>query len=222
MVRQVSQILFLNRHQRETQVCLAAELAPDFKFGGTEVDVASPAVAPCGDLAGIARLDRCLELDIVQTCIEGDIAGNLILDENRAALGHDFTLNHTRNYGIAREVPPGEELVLLDGVPCVCNSGLVDLRLIDEDTFSVTIPSDYVPYYYELGYCGFSPMNLNFWFGEGIDIEDNGEGTKFTGDFTFANIGEKVKNARFQSAGRVSAGPYNLVELDQAALTATL
>ena len=73
------------------------------------------------------------ELDIVQTCIEGDIAGNLILDENRAALGHDFTLNHTRNYGIAREVPPGEELVLLDGVPCVCNSGLVDLRLIDEE-----------------------------------------------------------------------------------------
>lgn len=133
LVRQVSQILFLNRHQRETQVCLAAELAPDFKFGGTEVDVASPAVAPCGNLAGIARLDRCLELDIVQTCIEGDIAGNLILDENRAALGHDFTLNHTRNYGIARKMPPGEELVLLDGVPCVCNSGLVDLRLIDEE-----------------------------------------------------------------------------------------
>lgn len=96
------------------------------------------------------------------------------------------------------------------------------LRLINENTFSITILSDFVPYYYELGYCAFTPMNLNFWFGEGIDIEDNGEGTKFTGDFTFANIGEKVKNARFQSAGRVSAGPYNLIEFDQAALTATL
>lgn len=96
------------------------------------------------------------------------------------------------------------------------------LRLVDDYTFSVTIRADYIPYYYDLTYADAYPMNLGYWFGEGIGVQDDGEGCYFTGDFTAANVQTTFEAARFDTGERVTAGPYSLVEFDKSALQATL
>lgn len=96
------------------------------------------------------------------------------------------------------------------------------IRLLDEYTFSFTILADKLPYFYDIYYAKAYPMNLTYWFGEGIDVADDGEGCYFTGDFTAENIKDAVEAARFATGERVTAGPYNLVEYDQSSLQATL
>ena len=106
-------------------------------------------------------------------------------------------------------------------------TALSGLRLIDENTFSMTVTTDYVPYYYDLGYASFSPMHPGFWFGEGWTVADDGEGCYFTHpdglEYTADNVGDQVQTARYcADSTRVSAGPYNIVEFNKTALTATL
>ena len=101
-------------------------------------------------------------------------------------------------------------------------TALSGLRLLDEYTYSVTIADEYVPYYYDITYAGATPMNLKYWFGEGIDVADDGEGCYFTGNYTKEAVEPYVNEARFSTGNRVSAGPYELVEFDKGALQATL
>lgn len=96
------------------------------------------------------------------------------------------------------------------------------IRLLDEDTFSFTILADQLPYFYDIYYARAYPMNLTYWFGEGIDVADDGEGCYFTGNFTAENVKDAVEAARFATSDRVTAGPYNLVEYDMSSLQATL
>ncbi len=100
-----------------------------------------------------------------------------------------------------------------------CVSGI---RLIDDYTFSFTVLADMVPYFYELTYVAAYPMNIAEWFGEGIDIADDGEGCYFTGDFTTDAVKDQVTAARYASDNRVSAGPYTLVSYDASAKQATV
>ena len=101
-------------------------------------------------------------------------------------------------------------------------TALSGLRLLDEYTYSITIESEYLPYYYDLTYAGATPMNLKYWFGEGVDVADDGEGCYFTGNYTKEAVEPYVNEARFSTGNRVSAGPYELVEFDKGALQATL
>ena len=96
------------------------------------------------------------------------------------------------------------------------------VRLIDDYTFAVTIVADKIPYFYDLAYAAFGAFNLKYWLGEGIDVADDGEGCYFTGDYTTESVQKQLEYARFNgNPDRVSAGPYNLVEFDQAAKQAT-
>ena len=97
------------------------------------------------------------------------------------------------------------------------------LRLIDDYTFSVTIAAEKLPYYYDLGYAAFTAFDIAYWLGEGYELKDDGEGCYIAGDFTAEAIKAQMEYARFNAGpDRVSAGPYNLVEFDKAALQATL
>lgn len=97
------------------------------------------------------------------------------------------------------------------------------IRLIDDYTFSVTIESEFLPYYYDLNYAAWSAQNMKYWLGEGYDVADDGEGAYITGDFTADALKEHVETVRFYAGpDRVTAGPYNLVEFDKSALQATL
>lgn len=100
------------------------------------------------------------------------------------------------------------------------------VRLYDEKTFSITIAkigedgeTNYLPYYYDLGYGAMQAVNLTYWFGEGWSVKDDGEGVYFVNadgkEFTAETVGEAVKAGRFATGNRVTAGPYNLVSYDQ-------
>lgn len=96
------------------------------------------------------------------------------------------------------------------------------LRILDDHTVSVTIVAEKLPYFYDITYASFAPMNVADWFGEGIGIADDGEGCYFTGDFTADSVGDQVNTARYASDNRRSAGPYTLQSFDKQSLQATL
>ena len=96
------------------------------------------------------------------------------------------------------------------------------IRLLDDYTFSFEILEDKLPYYYDLTYAGAYPMHYKNWFGEDVDILDDGEGAYFNDAFTFENVEAKVEAERFNSDNRVSAGPYTLIEYDDSAKQAIL
>ena len=97
------------------------------------------------------------------------------------------------------------------------------IRLIDDYTFSVTIEDDYVPYFFDLSYASFNANNMEYYLGAGLELKDDGEGCYIAGDFTADALKANVEKSRFHAGeDRVTAGPYNLVEFDQAALQATL
>lgn len=100
------------------------------------------------------------------------------------------------------------------------------VRLYDEKTFSITIAktgedgeTNYLPYYYDLGYGAMQAVNLTYWFGEGWSVKDDGEGVYFVNadgkEFTAETVGATVEAGRFATGNRVTAGPYNLVSFDE-------
>ncbi len=96
------------------------------------------------------------------------------------------------------------------------------LRILDDNTIAVTIVADKVPYYFDIVYAGLQAQSMKYWLGEAVDIKDDGNGVYFEG-LTKENIEKQLEYARFNAGeDRVSAGPYNLVEFDQASKQATL
>ena len=97
------------------------------------------------------------------------------------------------------------------------------IRLIDDYTYSVTIVSDKIPYYFDLSYVEDAPFSIKYWLGEGFEVKDDGEGCYIAGNFTKEGVEKQLEYARFNAGeDRVSAGPYNLIAFDKAALQATL
>ena len=96
------------------------------------------------------------------------------------------------------------------------------LRILDANTIQISIVADKVPYYFDLSYAGFTPFSMKYWLGDAVSIKDDGNGVYFEG-LTKDAIADKLEYARFNAGeDRVSAGPYNLVEFDQASKQATL
>lgn len=96
------------------------------------------------------------------------------------------------------------------------------LRILDDHTYSITIVADKVPYYFDLSYASTTAFSMKYWLGDAVDLADDGNGVYFVG-LTKDAIAEKLEYARFNAGeDRVTAGPYNLVEFDQASKQATL
>jgi len=96
------------------------------------------------------------------------------------------------------------------------------LRILDDHTYSITIVADKVPYYFDLSYASTTAFSMKYWLGDAVDLADDGNGVYFVG-LTKDAIAEKLEYARFHAGeDRVTAGPYNLVEFDQASKQATL
>ena len=101
-------------------------------------------------------------------------------------------------------------------------SAISGLRMLDDNTIQVSIVADKVPYYFDLSYAGFTAFSMKYWLGDGVDVQDDGEGVYFTG-LTKEAIEKQLEYARFNAGeDRITAGPYNLVEFDQASKQATL
>lgn len=93
------------------------------------------------------------------------------------------------------------------------------IRLLDEYTYSITVTPDYATYYYGISYASLSPLPLKMYASADLTVKDDGEGVYLDGGELKA---DEVDAARWVYDGRISAGPYSLVEFDKSTLTATL
>ena len=113
---------------------------------------------------------------------------------------------------------------------------LKGLRLLGDYKFSVTIAADYIPYYYDISYAGFSPVYKEVWLGKTADVKDDGDGCYLTDDFythTTTGEGDEKKNVYdIEEHLKESAlntdtkypysGPYVVKSYDASAKEATL
>lgn len=101
------------------------------------------------------------------------------------------------------------------------------LRLIDDHTFSVTISADYLPYFYDITYAGFSAQYAAMWIGD-AEIKDDGNGVYFSDDF-YAKTGDSYDMAAHITATSINtdstypySGPYVVESYDNADHSAVL
>ena len=107
---------------------------------------------------------------------------------------------------------------------------LPGLRLLGEYEFSQTIMatgydgSTILPYYYELSMAGAQAVNLDYWFGTGWSVKDDGEGAYLENadGKELSSVLDSVSAAQYATSNRVTAGPYNLVNFDKSANEITL
>lgn len=96
---------------------------------------------------------------------------------------------------------------------------ITGIHLVDEYTYSITISADYLPYYFDVLYASLKPIALKQYASADLTVKDDGEGVYLDGGELKA---DEIDASRYVYEGRISAGPYQLVEFDQAALQATL
>ena len=101
---------------------------------------------------------------------------------------------------------------------------MTGVRLLGDYQFSVTVSSDYYPYFYALGYASFSPTHKDLWIGD-ADIADDGEGCYLTDDF-YANAAAHAELIKRSAANTDStipyAGPYTVESYDASDKSAVL
>ncbi len=100
------------------------------------------------------------------------------------------------------------------------------VRLIDQDTFSLTIYSGYLPYFYELTYVNVTPYPISV-LAPGLTVIDEGDGAtivplegqaaEFTSDLLKKTILDP--DTGYLSHPMVTSGPYQLVSYDPATAT---
>lgn len=96
---------------------------------------------------------------------------------------------------------------------------LSGVHLIDEYTYSITIASDYVPYFYELSYASLTPLYIPMYASAPLTVVEGETGAKFEGGELVA---AEIDAARWMYADAVSAGPYVIKSVDTGALEAVL
>jgi len=89
------------------------------------------------------------------------------------------------------------------------------VRLLGDYAFSVIVPGEFLPYYFELNYINISPLPYSVLV-PGSDIADNGEGAYIVGEFTADVLRETILNDEtgYLSHPAVTSGPYKLVKYD--------
>ena len=120
---------------------------------------------------------------------------------------------------------------LYDGTEGSGTPALAGLHLIDDYTFSVTIPADQLPFFYDITYGAFSAQPIDLFLGDS-DLADDGEGVYITGNF-YAKDGDTyaqatvIKDNFTQTTEAAYAafpysGPYCVKSFDSATSEAVL
>jgi peptide/nickel transport system substrate-binding protein len=108
---------------------------------------------------------------------------------------------------------------------------LEGLRLLGDYEFSIKTlavgysGNEYLPYYFDITMASARAVNLDYWFGEGWTVKDDGQGAYLYNpdkELTKESVGDQVVAAQYATSDRVTAGPYNLVNFDKGATEITL
>lgn len=100
------------------------------------------------------------------------------------------------------------------------------VRLIDQDTFSLTIYNGYLPYFYELTYVNVTPYPISV-IAPGFTVADDGDGAYIAplegqqDEFTSELLKKTIldPDTGYRSHPMVTSGPYQLVSYDRDAAT---
>ena len=103
------------------------------------------------------------------------------------------------------------------------------VRLLGDYKFSLTISAakGYYPYYFANTYGAVSPYPVNFIFGDGVEIKDDGKGAYISGNW-YAKSGDAydkaahVREARYDVTKYPFSGPYVIKEWDEGTKQVTL
>jgi ABC-type transport system substrate-binding protein len=117
-----------------------------------------------------------------------------------------------------------DDFATYDGTEGSGSKVMTGVRLLGDYQFSVTVSSDYYPYFYALGYASFSPTHKDLWMGD-ADIADDGEGCYITDNFytdAAAHSALIKKNAANTDTSIPYAGPYMVESYDASDKSAVL
>ena len=97
------------------------------------------------------------------------------------------------------------------------------LRLVDDYTFTITVSSESLPYYYEGSEIKGNPYPIKV-LAPGATVKDNGQGSYLDGDFSADVLRQTILDPQtgYLSHPQVSSGPYRLVSYDSQTQPATL
>ena len=128
--------------------------------------------------------------------------GSGVTAENYVASVLLFSGRSAKNAGAA-----GEPGCYYAGAAEYAETGIFSgVRLIDEQTFSVTVSAGYVPYYWEYSYLDILPIDTELWLPEGVSVKDSEAGCSFT--LPKLLTAEHITGVRLTKMPRRSLGPY--------------
>ena len=101
------------------------------------------------------------------------------------------------------------------------------VRMLSDYSFSLTVSSDFYPYYFAYTYAAVSPDPLGLVLGEGVEVKDDGEGCYLSDNFYEKNGDEYVKAAeiaanRYDVTKYPFSGPYVISNWDAATKECTM
>ena len=101
------------------------------------------------------------------------------------------------------------------------------VRMLDDYNFSLTVSSDFYPYYFAYTYAAVSPDPLGLVLGEGVEVKDDGEGCYLSDSFYEKNGDEYVKAAeiaanRYDVTKYPFSGPYVISNWDASTKECTM
>lgn len=101
------------------------------------------------------------------------------------------------------------------------------VRMLDEHTLSLTVSTDFYPYYFAYTYAAITPDPLGLILGEDTEVKDDGEGCYLTDAF-YAKDGDNYVMAATMAANRYDvskypfSGPYVISEWDASTKEVTM
>ena len=89
------------------------------------------------------------------------------------------------------------------------------VRLLGDDSFSLTVSGDYLPYFYEMALVSVTPYPMSV-IAPGCDVQDDGKGAYITGAFTAELLNNTLLDAAtgYVSHPGVTSGAYKLVSYE--------
>ena len=101
------------------------------------------------------------------------------------------------------------------------------VRMLSDYSFSLTVSSDFYPYYFAYTYAAVSPDPLGLVLGEGVEVKDDGEGCYLSDNFYEKNGDEYVKAAeiaanRYDVSKYPFSGPYVISNWDASTKECTM
>lgn len=120
---------------------------------------------------------------------------------------------------VATQDSTGYELVGFEDYNTGASDSFEGVKLIDDNTFSLTIAAEELPFFFERAFVSSSPEPLHVWFPDG---EFNADGNGMTNSTEeLAALAEKFK-AEFQYDPGVASGPYKFVSFQDGVTTLEL